>query len=91
MKHITDCLQVMADFFEYVETQFKKKVQMIRSDNAPELCQGLMRNLLLNKGIVNQTSCSHTPQQNGVVERKHRFLLETARALSFQFNVPAMY
>ncbi|GJW50906.1 putative RNA-directed DNA polymerase [Tanacetum coccineum] len=42
-------------------------------------------------GIVLETSCPHTPQQNGVVERKHRHLLETARALKFEANLPTRF
>ena len=64
---------------------------MFRSDNAPELCQGLMRELFLSKSIIHQTSCSHSPQQNGVVERKHRHLLEIARSLYLQSKVPAKF
>ena len=42
-------------------------------------------------GIEHQKSCRDTPQQNGVVERKHKHLLETARALYFQSNVPPQF
>ena len=91
LKHRTECVKVMTDFFVNVETQFKQKVEMVRSDKAPELCQGLMRELFFSKGIIHQTSCSHTPQKNGVVERKHRHLLETARSLYLQSKVPAKF
>lgn len=50
-----------------------------------------MKQLFLQKGINHQKTCSDTPQQNGVLERKHRYLLETARALLFQCRVSIQY
>ncbi|XP_071928007.1 uncharacterized protein [Coffea arabica] len=50
-----------------------------------------MKLFFRNKGIVNQTSCVGTPQQNGVVERKHRDILNVASALRFQSNLPIKF
>lgn len=39
--------------------------------------------LLSLEDITHQSSCSYTPQQNGLVERRHRYILNTAKALRF--------
>ena len=39
-------------------------------------------------GIFHQSSCAHTPQQNRVVERKNRHLVETTRTLLLHSHVP---
>lgn len=67
-----------------VERQFNIKVKIIRSDNAKELGSSLSHSdFLATHGIIDQTTCVGTPQQNEVVERKHKHLLETCRALLF--------
>ncbi|KAM1270153.1 hypothetical protein ACFX2G_002244 [Malus domestica] len=50
-----------------------------------------MRSFLDTHGTIFQHSCVHTPQQNGVVERKHRHLLNIGRALRFQANLPLKF
>ena len=42
---------------------------------------------LLEHGIIHQTS-PDTPSQNGVAKRKNRHLLEVARSMMFQMDVP---
>lgn len=43
------------------------------------------------KGIIHQISCVDKPQQNGMVERKHRHLLEISKALRFEAGLPLAY
>lgn len=62
---------------------------MIRSDNGTEFT--CLQTQFHERGIVFQTSCIGTPQQNGRVERKHRHILNVARALRFQGNLPISF
>ncbi|XP_074318206.1 uncharacterized protein LOC141655000 [Silene latifolia] len=79
------------DFLAYISNQFNKTVKTVRSDNGTEFLQQYCSGLFKSKGIVHQTSSVGTPQQNGRVERKHRHLLETARALKIQGNLPIKF
>lgn len=66
-------------------------MQIVRSDNALELCEGEMLKVYRKCDIQHQMSCVNRPQQNGVVERKHKHLLEVARSLFFQANLPVRF
>jgi len=78
-------------FMAMTVRQSGKTVKTIRSDNGTEFTN---HNLHLNcqqHGIVTQFSHVSTPQQNGVVEHKHRHILDVARALRFQTNLPIKF
>ncbi|CAB79159.1 LTR retrotransposon like protein [Arabidopsis thaliana] len=79
----------LKDFMALVERQFDTEIKTVRSDNGTEfLC---MREYFLHKGIAHETSCVGTPHQNGRVERKHRHILNIARALRFQSYLPIQF
>ena len=88
MQSRTEASKLLKNFIIMVQTQFKRRVQVVRSDNGSEFTSGPMQNFYHEHGILREGSCVETPHQNGRVERKHRHLLNVARALRFQANLP---
>lgn len=87
----SDVFPVLKSFVALVKTQFNKDVKRIRSDNGTEFFNHDCSVFLNSLGIVHESSCPYTPQQNGIVERKHRHILEVARAVRFQGNIPIRF
>ncbi|GKA16997.1 retrovirus-related pol polyprotein from transposon TNT 1-94 [Tanacetum coccineum] len=56
-------------------------VQNVRINNGTEFVNQTLREFYENVGISHQTSVARTPQQNGVVERRNRTLVEAARTM----------
>jgi hypothetical protein len=79
---------LVQNFVTMIEKQFNTSVKTIRTDNGPEF---LIPDFYSSKGIVHQTSCVETPQQNGRVERKHQHLLNVGRSLLFQSKLPKQF
>ncbi|GJV79312.1 putative RNA-directed DNA polymerase [Tanacetum coccineum] len=76
------------EYFFFTIVDDFSSVKIFRSDNGTEFINQSMDKFCKEKGILYQTSCPYTPQQNGVAERKHRHLLNVARALMFQGGIP---
>lgn len=77
MKYKSRSLNFLQQLARYIENHFNTTIKDVRSDNARELCEGNAFRWYIDKGITHQTSCAHTPQQNGVIEGKHHHLIET--------------
>ncbi|PKU62451.1 Retrovirus-related Pol polyprotein from transposon TNT 1-94 [Dendrobium catenatum] len=74
--------------YKLIKTQFNTKLKALRSNGGGEFLSTEFTSFLLTHGIQRQLSCPHTPEQNGVAERKHRHLLELTRTLIHASNIP---
>lgn len=82
---------VLHSYINMVKTHFKKEIKYVRIDNGSEFVNRKVRDLFQQYGILHQRSCIYTPQQNEIVERRHRSLLEAARSLMFQSSLPLKF
>lgn len=57
------------------------KIKCLRSDNGGEFTSSEFDMYCANKGIRRQLSTARTPQQNGVVERKNKTVIEMTRSM----------
>jgi hypothetical protein len=73
------------------QNDFELKVKKIRSDNGSEFKNLQVEEYLEEEGIKHKFSAPYTPQQNGVVERKNRTLIDMARTMLGEFKTPERF
>ena len=88
LKDQTDVLPSVRRFLQEISTQYSITPKVIRMDNALEFVQSALEEHCASLGIIHQTSCPHTSQQNGIAERRHRHLLDMTRTLLVEMGVP---
>ncbi|KAJ7982145.1 Retrovirus-related Pol polyprotein from transposon TNT 1-94 [Quillaja saponaria] len=91
LKHKDKVFGVFRAFHAMIQNQFSAKLQILCSDNGGEYVNQEFQAYFQMYGLLHETSCPQTPQQNGVAERKNRHILETARALLIGTNMPCRY
>jgi len=74
-----------------IRNQFGTAIKRFRSDNAKDYFNQTLSSFFNEHGIIHESSCVHTPQQNGVAEQKIGHLLVVTLAFLFHTNVPKQY
>jgi hypothetical protein len=67
---------------------FGLRIKKFRSDNGTEFKNSQIQGFLEEEGIKHEFSSPYKPQQNGVVERKNRSLLDMARTMLDEYKTP---
>ena len=88
MKTRVELFSILQKFHVEIRTQFNTSIRILRSDNAKEYFSMSFSSYMSSHGILHQSSCAHTPQHNGVAERKNRHLVEIVRTLLLHHKVP---
>jgi len=87
----SDAASEIISFIKQVELKYKHKVCQLRSDNGTEFRNSLLESFCEETGVSQNFSSAHTPEQNGVVERKNRTLIEAARSMLTESGLPTNF
>ncbi|GJR84866.1 retrovirus-related pol polyprotein from transposon TNT 1-94 [Tanacetum coccineum] len=77
--------------FSVVSTQSQAKFFTVRTDRGTEFLNKTLHAYFKEEGIKHQTSIARTPEQNGVVERRNRSLVEAARTMLSASKLPLSF
>lgn len=91
LKNKNDALKSFKEYKALVENQTNKRIKIIKSDNGREFCNAEFGDYLKKMGIVHQTTCPYTPEQNGLCERMNRTLVEKARCMLFDAQLSKIF
>nr|GEU36714.1 hypothetical protein [Tanacetum cinerariifolium] len=78
--------EVVIKFIQQIQVGLNKTVRYIRIDNGTEFVNHTLTDYYERIGIFHQKIVPRTPQQNGVVERQNRTLVEAARTMLIFFE-----
>nr|GEV39903.1 hypothetical protein [Tanacetum cinerariifolium] len=67
------------------------QVRVVRTDKGTKFLNQTLHAYFAVEGIQHQTSVARTPEQNGVVERRNRTLVEAARTMLSAAKVPLFF
>ncbi|GKE14076.1 retrovirus-related pol polyprotein from transposon TNT 1-94 [Tanacetum coccineum] len=83
-----EALDFIIKFPKMIKVRLNATVRNIRTDNGTEFVNQTLRDYYEQVGISHETSVVQTPQQNGIVERRNRTLVEAARTMLIYAKAP---
>lgn len=82
---VYECLK---EYYSMVCAGFGSSVARMRCDNGGEYISRRCKEFCKEKGVVLEYTAAYTPEQNGRAERMNRTLVEKARSLIYESQLP---
>ncbi|GJX49635.1 retrovirus-related pol polyprotein from transposon TNT 1-94 [Tanacetum coccineum] len=83
--------EVLKDFLTMIQRNLQALVISVRTDRGTEFLNKTLNAFFKEEGIEHQTSTPRTPEQNGVVKRRNRTLVEAARTMLSAFKLSLFF
>ncbi|GJY14260.1 retrovirus-related pol polyprotein from transposon TNT 1-94 [Tanacetum coccineum] len=83
--------EVLKDFLTMIQRNLQALVISVRTDRGTEFLNKTLNAFFKEEGIEHQTSTPRTPEQNGVVERQNRTLVEATRTMLSASKLPLFF
>jgi hypothetical protein len=83
----SDVFNYFVQFKNFVENLFSCTIKQFQSDGGGEYMSHQFTSFLTTHGIYHRVTCPHTPEQNGISERKHRHIMEVGLSLLAQSHL----
>jgi len=87
----SDVFNYFVKFKLLAEKQFLTPIKQFQSDNGGEYASNQFKDFVSQHGILHRLTCPHTSQQNGMVERKHRYIVELGLTLLAQSGLSSKF
>ncbi|GKF90496.1 putative ribonuclease H-like domain-containing protein, partial [Tanacetum coccineum] len=83
--------KVLIDFLTLVQRGLHAQIRTVRTDKGTKFLNKTLHAYFAKEGIRHKTSPAQTPEQNGVVKRRNRTLVEAAQTMLSAAKVPLFF
>jgi transposase InsO family protein len=83
-----EVLKRFQEFKVFVENQTRKRIKSLRPDNGGEYTSHAFKKFCVEVGIKRELTVPYTPHQNGVSERKNKFIVGATKVMLHNQNLP---
>lgn len=87
----SDFFSIFVKFHDLIERYLGLKIREVQIDLGGEFMNSTFKKYLEEHGINQKMSCTYTPQQHGIFERKHRQIVEVGRCLLIKSGIHHEY
>ena len=91
LREKSEVFKIFKKYKNYVEKESGRSIKVLRSDRGKEYTSKEFDKFCEDEGVDHQLTVGYAPEQNGVSERKNRTVMEMARSILKDKNLPNIF